>query len=128
VKVRRSCIDLVPTIIELYELKPPSGEGSDFVSGKSLLADVLMPPGHQPEERIVFVDMVEGPNNAERQAYYEKQHKLIASGGRPLGLYDLEKDPGEKNDLKSDQELLDQVSERFKAFRRQLQVVRVPRQ
>jgi arylsulfatase A-like enzyme len=125
VKERRSIIDVVPTILELYKLNLPNGEGSDFISGKSLLADVLKPPGHTPETRIVFVDMPAGPNNAERQAYYEDHHKLISSGGRPLGLYDLEKDPGEQNDLKKDKELLDKYGERFKAFRRELRVVRV---
>jgi arylsulfatase A-like enzyme len=125
VKVRRSIIDVVPTIMDLYKLEPPSGEGADFISGQSLLADVLQPPGHEPEPRIVFVDMSAGPNNAERQAFIEGDHKLIASNGRPLGLYDLKSDPGEKQDLKKDKELLEKTTERFKAFRRELRLVHV---
>ncbi|HEU5075962.1 MAG TPA: sulfatase-like hydrolase/transferase, partial [Polyangiaceae bacterium] len=116
VSQRRSIIDAVPTILELLKQPPATGEGFDFVSGQSLVRDVLMPPGHQPEERIVFVDMAAGPNNAERQAFIEGDYKLIASSGRTLGLYNLKDDPGEKNDLSKDAATLERVSERFKAF------------
>jgi arylsulfatase A-like enzyme len=122
---RRSGIDLVPTLLELQKVPQPSGEGFDFSSGQSLVKDVLMPPGHVPESRIVFVDMAAGPNNAERQAFIESDLKLTASSGRALGLYDLAKDPGEKEDLSRDKALLDRVGERFKAFRRELRVVNV---
>ncbi len=125
VQVRRSIIDVVPTILELQKVAFPSGEGFDFISGRSLLRDVVMPPGHEPEKRIVFVDMSAGPNNAERQAFLENDLKLITSNGRPLGLYDLRKDPGEKQDLSGDKALVEQVTERFKAFRRELKVVTV---
>lgn len=125
VSQRRSIIDVVPTILELLKQPPPSGEGFDFVSGQSLVRDVLMPPGHQPEDRIVFVDMAAGPNNAERQAFIEGDHKLIASSGRTLGLYDLKNDPGEKKDLSKDAAVLEPINERFKAFRRELRVVQV---
>jgi len=125
VSQRRSIIDVVPTILELLKQPAPSGEGFDFISGQSLVRDVMMPPGHQPEDRIIFVDMAAGPNNAERQAFIEGDHKLIASSGRTLGLYDLARDPGEKNDLSKDPAVLEPVSERFKAFRRALKVVNV---
>lgn len=125
VSQRRSIIDVVPTILELLKQPAPTGEGFDFVSGQSLVRDVLMPPGHQPEERIVFVDMAAGPNNAERQAFIEGDYKLIASSGRTLGLYNLKDDPGEKNDLSKDAAVVERVSERFKAFRRELKVVNV---
>ncbi|HEY6725790.1 MAG TPA: sulfatase-like hydrolase/transferase, partial [Polyangiaceae bacterium] len=125
VSQRRSIIDVVPTILELLKQPPPTGEGFDFVSGQSLVRDVLMPPGHQPEDRIVFVDMAAGPNNAERQAFIESDYKLIASSGRTLGLYNLKHDPGEKKDLSKDAAVLERVNERFKAFRRELRVVNV---
>jgi len=125
VKLPRSIIDVVPTILELQKLPAPSGEGSDFISGQSLLRDVMRPPGHEPQARIVFVDMSAGPNNAERQAFIENDFKLIASSGRTLGLYDLNKDPGEKQDLSKDKALAERVSERFKAFRRELKLVHV---
>ncbi len=125
VRARRSGVDIVPTILDLMKVARPTGNGSDFISGHSLLEDVLMPPGHQPEQRIVFVDMSAGPNNAERQAFIEDDVKLIASSGRTLGIYDLDKDPAEKDDLSKDKELSERVSERFKAFRRQLRTVYV---
>ena len=84
-----------------------------------------MPPGHVPSDRIVFVDMAAGPNNAERQAFYEGELKLIASGGRPLGLYNLSRDPDEAHDLLDDKELKAKVLPRYKEFRRRLRTVRV---
>ena len=90
-----------------------------------LLEDVLMPPGHQPQERIVFVDMSAGPHNAERQAFIENDIKLTASQGRTLGIYDLDKDASEQNDLSDDEQLAERIGERFKAFRRELRVVPV---
>ncbi|MEB2324251.1 MAG: sulfatase-like hydrolase/transferase, partial [Sorangiineae bacterium] len=129
VTVRRSAIDLVPTVLELFRLPlPPSRasapEGSsDFVSGETLLPDLLMPPGYTPAARIVFIDMSAGPNNADRQAFIENDLKLIASSGRPLGLYDLASDPAEKKDLLDDEAMKAKVMDRFKAFRRQLREV-----
>ena len=125
IDLARGLIDLVPTILDVYRLPPPSGEGFDFISGRSLLYDVYGPPGHQPEKRIVFVDMSAGPNNADRQAFIENDYKLIATSGRPLGLYNLADDPGETKDLLDDKELKKKVVSRFKAFRRKLRVVKV---
>jgi choline-sulfatase len=121
--VRRGLIDVVPTILDLFRLPGPSGQGSDFVSGQSLLLDVMRPPGHEPKPRIVFVDMTAGPNNAERQAFIEDGKKLITSGGRPLGLYDLDQDPDEKHNLLGDSELKERMLSRHKAFRRELREV-----
>jgi arylsulfatase A-like enzyme len=125
IKERRSTIDVVPTILELYGQKPPSGEGDDFVSGVSLLPDVFPSAGHTPKPRIVFVDMPAGPNNADRQAFIENDLKLITSDARPLGLYDLGKDAAEKHDLLDDPAVKEKVVSRFKAFRRDLRVVAV---
>jgi arylsulfatase A-like enzyme len=125
VKQRRGAIDVVPTILDLYRMPLPKGDGDDFVSGKSLLYDIMMPPGHEPKPRIVFVDMSAGPNNAERQAFIENDMKLIASSGKPLGLYDLAKDPGEKSDLLDDEARAGDIVDRYKAFRRELREVKV---
>lgn len=122
---RRSLVDLVPTLLDLFGVAPPSGEGSDFLSGQSLLADVLGPPGHRAEPRPIFIDMSAGPHNSERQALIENDLKLIAQSGRPLGLYDLARDPGETRDLLDDAARAEPMIERFKAFRRNLRVVNV---
>ncbi len=133
VKVRRSAIDLVPTILQLFRQSLPPDEAdapkgsADFLSGESLLPDIMMPPGYKPEKRIVFVDMPAGPHNGERQAFIENDLKLIASDGRPMGLYNLATDPGEKKDLLDDADLKQRVVERFKAFRRGMRHVYVKR-
>lgn len=123
VKVRRGIIDVAPTVLDLYRLPPPKGEGTDFISGQSLLPDVMMPPGHEPKPRIVFVDMSAGPNNGERQAFIENDLKLIASGGRPTALFDLKADPGEKKDLLDDKALAERMVTRYRAFRKELREV-----
>jgi len=128
ITVPRSGIDLVPTLLELFRLKKPTPNGDDFVSGESLLLDLFMPPGYEPKPRMIFIDMAAGPNNAERQALIENDVKLTATGGRPLGLYDLASDPQEKKDLLDDKARAEPVLARYKAFRRSLRevVVRPP--
>jgi choline-sulfatase len=125
VVVRRSAVDLVPTILHLFRQPMPSGDGSDFISGTSLMPDVFLPPGYTPKPRPIFIDMPAGPYNAERQALIEDNLKLIASNGVPLGLYDLGTDPGEKKDLLDDAALKDRMMGQFKAFRRSLREVYV---
>lgn len=126
VKQRRGLIDLVPTLLDLAGVKPPTGTGDDFVSGQSLVPELVKLPGHVPDDRIVFVDMQAGPNNEEKQAFIEGDVKLIATNGRPTGLYDLARDPGEAEDLlDSDPARREAIVARYQAFRRQLRTVRV---
>lgn len=117
VAVRRSAIDVVPTVLELMRV-PRDAE----LSGVSLLPELLGEPG---PARPVFVDMAEGPHNAERRAYIDEDLKLVVSGGRPLGLYDLANDPAEKQDLSADKARLAPALERYRAFRRTLREVYV---
>jgi choline-sulfatase len=121
ITTRRSAIDLVPTVLELFRLPLP--EGADALSGQSLVADLLAPG--EPPPRPILVDMPEGPHNAERSAFIDADVKLITSGGRPLGLYDLAADPAEKTNLMSDKERTKAALESFKEFRRGLREVRV---
>lgn len=127
IAARRSLIDLVPTLLELYGAPPASGEGTDFTSGQSLVPDLAGGEGHQPVERPIFVDMSEGPHNAERRAFIENDLKLTTSNGRPLGLYDLSTDPDEKKDLSGERDRVAAAVERFKEFQRTLREVRVRR-
>lgn len=116
VKERRSIIDLVPTILEAFDLEIPDTE-EDFMRGRSLLQDALAAPEEKLAERTVFVDMAEGPHNKERRAFYSGDYKLITSSGRILGLYDLKNDPAEKKDLaKVDKELLERIKEEQARF------------
>jgi arylsulfatase A-like enzyme len=122
---RRSAIDLVPTVLELFRVPLPAAGAEDFLSGSSLLLDLALPPGYVPSARPVFVDMAEGPHNAERRAFIEGDTKLVLSGGRALGLYDLAADPAEKRDLSANKADLEAALERFRAFRRGLHEVSV---
>ncbi|MCC6213539.1 MAG: sulfatase-like hydrolase/transferase [Polyangiaceae bacterium] len=123
ISVRRSQIDLVPTLLEIFGVARPSGEGADFVSGVSTVPELLAPPGAALAPRVVFVDMAAGPNNADRQAFVDGDLKLIASGGRPIGLYDLSADPEEKKNLLRDAAVAEPAVERYRAFRRRLREV-----
>jgi arylsulfatase A-like enzyme len=123
VSTRRSAIDVVPTLLELFGVPLPSGGGSDFVSGHSLLPDLVGHLGQAAAGRPVLVDMSEGPYNDERQAFIDGALKLVATRGRPLGLYDLDADPGEAHDLLGDEARAGPVIAAFKAFRRTLRSV-----
>jgi arylsulfatase A-like enzyme len=123
VTARRSAIDVVPTVLELFGLPIPERTAKDFLSGVSLVPDLVLRSDAESEARPVLVDMSEGPNNAERQAFFEGPYKLIATNGKPIGLYDLERDPGETKDLLGDAPTADPVLARFKVFRRTLRIV-----
>ena len=127
IAVRRSAIDIVPTILELYGLPAPEGEKPPL-HGVSLLPDVLAPPGYVPAPRVVYADMPAGPYNDSREAYIENDMKVIMSGPRALGLYDLKADPGEKRDLLDDTARARPLVAKAKAFRKTLtEVVERPR-
>jgi len=126
VLARRSAIDLAPTILDLCGVAAPPAPAdntSDFLSGNSLVPDLLRKD--EPSPRAVFVDMAAGPNNTDRQALIDGDKKLVASSGRPLGLYDLAADPGETRDLLDDPAQALPMIAKFKAFRRSLREVYV---
>lgn len=116
IPVRRSQIDLVPTLLDLMGLPlPEPGE----LRGKSLLDDIEAPAGAW-ETRDVYVDMPAGPYNELRRAIITGPGagmKLIHFGGSMMQLYDLDTDPGEKKDLAADRALRDPVFARMSALR-----------
>ena len=77
----RSAVDLAPTLLDLFEVSV-AGDGGpfDFLSGHSLAADIVSPPGYEPPERDVFVDMPAGPHNDERRAFLRSGKKLYVAG------------------------------------------------
>jgi arylsulfatase A-like enzyme len=118
--VRRSLIDLAPTVMEMVGLDVPTRADKDFLSGKSMLADVIMAPGTTPKHRPIFMDMPDGPFVPERQAFIQLDgQKIITSKLRPMGVYDLVSDPNEMNNLIKDMDRTKAALEDMKAFRRQ---------
>jgi arylsulfatase A-like enzyme len=126
VNARRSAIDVVPTLLDLFKLPAPAGGGADFVSGESLLADLMRTSAAAEPAKPVFIDMARGPYNAERQALIDGDQKLTASEGRVLGLYDLAQDPGEKSDLSSDKARVAAMRDKLAAFKSRLRPVPMP--
>ena len=126
VSARRSAIDVVPTLLDLFNLPFAARDAKDFVSGESLLGDLRRAPGSPDPAKPVFIDMARGPYNAERQALIEDDLKLTVSEGRVLGLYDLAKDPAEKQDLSSDKTAVAAARDKLSAFKSRLRPVPMP--
>ena len=131
VPVKRSVIDLVPTLLDLMRVpadgtspaSPERGRTSDEqgdVSGRSLSADLLAKPGDSFEERDVYLDMPDGPYTRMRRGIVHGPTpgmKLIHFGGTQYQLYDLAGDPDERNDLAGDPDKLRPMLDVFRAKR-----------
>lgn len=105
VQDRRSLIDLVPTVLDLFDSPPvptretaPAGS-SDFISGLSLVPDLLRDAGRAPAPRDILIDMPAGPYNEARRAYIRNDLKLVISRDASKELFDLEGDPEETKNL-----------------------------
>jgi len=96
IEARRSLIDLVPTVLDLMGQPQPSGEGDDFVSGTSWVADW---GDAEPAKRDILIDMPGGPYNESRRAFIHGDLKLVISRGANKELFDLADDPGELKNL-----------------------------
>lgn len=129
IKTRRSAIDVTPTLLELAGVPLPphssAATGSDFVSGVSLLADLIGGPGKEPPQRDIFIDMPAGPYNDARRSLIHGDLKMIVSNDARFELYDLSADEAEKNNLWDNRELRRPVEERYAAARAGLQEIRV---
>lgn len=124
IQSRRSLIDLAPTILDLLQVQAPEGSGSDFMSGRSLLPEILGIEGAD-QSRPVLVDMAQGPYTNERQAYIDGSFKLITAQGRPIGLFDLSTDPEEKKDLLDNAQLRERIMSEYRAYKKAMRVVEV---
>jgi arylsulfatase A-like enzyme len=126
VPVKRSHVDLVPTLLDLMRVpQPAAGE----LSGQSMIDDVLAKDGAEPEERDVYIDMPAAPTQGMRHALIHGKTpgmKLIHIQANQYQLFDLSKDPGESEDLSSDKGALTPMVEAFQAKRAQLREVFVP--
>jgi len=99
IDLKRSHIDLAPTILDLMGLAIPPE-----LPGKSLVPELC---GVAPaaDRDPILLDLPEDSNNPQRQAIISGNYKLIVAGpkGYIKQLYDLSKDPGELKDLAKEQ-------------------------
>ncbi len=123
---RRSAIDIVPTLLDLMHVMWPTGEGPfDFISGRSLLDDMLPADGVPAEQRDILIDMPAGPNNDERRAFIQGDLKLYVSNGVRSQLFDLAADPSEKRDLSGDKPRVSAMMAKYRGFKAGLHEVYV---
>ena len=122
---RRSLIDLVPTLLDvLGQPAPPAGE----LSGESFVGDLYGSEEESRQSRDVYLDMPIGPYNGVRRALVTGPNagmKVIHFGGAQYGVYDLDKDPGETNDLSGDPTVTDPLVQKLQAFRGRLHEIDV---
>lgn len=121
VEAARSHVDLAPTILELLGV-PKSSE----LRGESLVPEVV--GGHDEPERPVVCDLPEDSFNERRRALIEWPFKLIAfANDYRYELYDLEKDPGELDNLaKKDPERVKGMIAKYKEVSQSIPEAKVP--
>ena len=127
VPVKRSHIDLVPTLLDLLGVAaPPEGE----LSGRSMLSDLLAKQGSSFDERDVYIDMPIGPYTGQRRALITGPTpglKLYNMGPNQFALFDLDKDPGETEDIVlADRDRFRELVGRFEETRGRLKEFAVP--
>lgn len=125
VPVKRSVIDVVPTVLDLMRIpRPAPGE----LSGQSLVDDLAAKPGASFAERDVYLDMPDGPYTHLRRGIIHGPTpgmKLIHLGGKLYQVYDLAKDPEEREDLSGDPSKLQPMIEALQAKRSTLKEINV---
>ncbi len=113
IHVKRSLVDLVPTLLDLMNIpQPPAGE----LSGQSDAQAIVQPGKGDPEERDIYLDMPVGPQVSEHRGIIHGPTpgmKLIWEGGPVYFLYDLAKDPHEARDLAGNRKVLAPVMRTF---------------
>jgi arylsulfatase A-like enzyme len=106
---RVSSVDIVPTILDLAGLP-----ADDHARGQSLAPEIF---GGECPPRPVLVDQPQNPYYLPKRGFidgsYKLQHAIDADTYR---LYDLDRDPGETQDLSGDAALLAEVQRSYASF------------
>jgi choline-sulfatase len=108
IEQRRSMIDLAPTVMDLM-----SQPALDGLMGKSMAKEVY---GAAPDNREpIVVELSEDSHNPHRRGIIKDDYKLIVlDAGWKYQLYNLEDDPGEKQDLaQKEPEKLEEMKKLF---------------
>jgi choline-sulfatase len=118
-EVRRSHIDLAPTIADLMGLP-----GEPAFRGQSLVDEIF---GSSAPERRIVVDLPRADLMDRRRGVIDGDMKIIAFGDdRSFKLYDLAKDPWEKTDLaKTDPQTLERMKRVYQEESAKIPVVEV---
>lgn len=126
IAVKRSGIDLAPTLVELLGMDASPDDSPYSLRGTSLLRDAFADPAAALPERDVYIDMPEGPFNDARRAIITGPSpgtKLIVSRDTRYALYDLGADPKEEHDLSGDKDALAAAVDAYKNWRKGLREV-----
>jgi len=110
----RSAVDLAPTLVDLFGIKPDhdAKRDSDF-AGKSLVPEIY---GAQAEDRDIVIDLPMTSDNDKRRALIVGKWKIIAFGKTEvLKLFDLEADPEERAPITKGDDF-DAMAKRYRAF------------
>ena len=126
VALKRSHVDLVPTLLDLLGVaKPVDGE----LSGRSMLPDLVAREGEPLEERDVYIDMPVGPFTGMKRALITGPSpglKLYNLGPSQFALFDLAHDPGEVDDIiLADRDRYQALLRTFNEFRGGLKEINV---
>ena len=93
--------DLAPTLLEAAGAAVP-----EWVQGRSLLplaSGAVDPRHHRDAVLCEYFDALDAPDATRATMYRERRYKLVVYHGHGLGeLYDLERDPGEFDNLWDD--------------------------
>jgi choline-sulfatase len=117
IDVKRSHIDLAPTILELMGLSPADMEGTSLVPelyGKTI-----------PLPRDIVLDLPRTSDSDRRRAIIHDHYKLIAYGDDTrFQVFDLDADPEESASLeKKDRAKFDEMLSLYKAKRKEIKDV-----
>jgi membrane-anchored protein YejM (alkaline phosphatase superfamily) len=117
IDVKRSHIDLAPTILELMSLSPADMEGTSLVPelyGKT-----------NPSPRDIVLDLPRTSDSDRRRAIIHDHYKLIAYGDDVrFQVFDLDADPEESASLeKKDRAKFDEMVALYKAKRKEIKDV-----
>lgn len=119
--------DIAPTIYDIAGLSTLAKEGYAPIAGKSLLPHINDPtlPVYNSDEGV-------GLEAANSSAYFLNGYKIVKNniprGDNRWHLYHIESDPGEVNDLISqEQDLFEKMLAAYKEYEKEVGVIKMPK-